>query len=334
MTDFISIIIPNYNGSATIGKCLEAALASSYRDFEVIVVDDCSEDDSIEVIKGFPCKLLQLNQHSGAAKARNMGAACSHGDILFFTDADCLLQEETLSIAGQTLSSEGYNALVGGTYTRVPYDNGFFSLFQSIFINYSETKDPSNPDYVAAHAMVITAETFRQSCGFAENFLPILEDVEFSHRLRKTGRRLVMNPDIQVRHIFNFSLFGSLRNAFTKSLYWTVYSIGNKDLFVDSGTASTELKINVAAYFFGALLLLIFLLTGKVLFLLLIPLVIILNLFVNRVLLLAFYRTRGLLFSIAAAIYYLLLYPVPVSAGALAGATKYLGSIRGLGANA
>ena len=217
MADFVSIIIPNYNGATTIARCLEAALASRYPRFEVIVVDDCSSDNSIEIIKQFPCRLVQLETHVGTSRARNVGAANSKGDILFFTDADCMLKEDTLEHAGKALAAAGSDVVMGGTYTLIPFDNTFFSLFQSVFINYSETKRRTNPDYVAAHAMMVNAEVFRDRSGFREDFLPILEDVEFSHRLRRTGCELAVNPAIQVQHIFNFSLFGSLVNAFNKS---------------------------------------------------------------------------------------------------------------------
>lgn len=323
MASFVSIIIPNYNGGATIGKCLEAVFACKYKDFEVIVVDDCSHDNSLDVIKKFPCKLVRLDRHSGASKARNMGVAHSSGNILFFTDADCLLKKDALAIADRTLSLEDPNTLIGGTYTCMPYDNGFFSLFQSIFVNYSETRQAANPDYIATHAMIIGTQNFRKNKGFAENFLPILEDVEFSHRLRRAGYRLVINPDIQVQHIFNFSLTRSLCNAFIKSMYWTMYSLANRDLFADSGTASAGLKTNVMAYFISALLLLLFSITGNGVFILLASIVFVFNLFVNRGLFLAFYRTKGLLFTVAATIYYLLLYPLAVGAGVLAGVVKY-----------
>jgi len=323
MDKFVSIIIPNYQGGATLETCLEAAFASSYRNFEVIVVDDCSADNSVEVIKSFPCKLVQMDRHSGAARARNIGATHSHGDILFFTDADCLLQEDTLSIVSQTISSAGPNIVFGGTYTRIPHDKSFFSLFQSVFINYSETREMEHPDYIATHAMIIDARSFQKSGGFSEKFLPILEDVDFSHRLRQAGYQLVMNPAIQVQHIFNFSLCRSLRNAIRKSMYWTMYSIKNGDVFVDSGTASVGLKINVTAWFSAALLLLTFVLTGNSAFILLIPLMLAIDLFVNRGLLMAFYRTKGFLFALTATCYYLLLYPVAVGAGALAGLARY-----------
>ena len=238
MDPFISVIIPNRNGADTIGKCLEGVYSSEYKNFEAIVVDDCSEDDSVEIIEKFPCRLVRLESHGGASKARNTGARQAKGEALFFIDADCVLNLDTLATAVEAFRRHK-DKVVGGTYTPLPYDRGFYSTFQSIFINYSETKY-KEPDYVATHAMLISRELFTESGGFNEDFLPILEDVEFSHRLRKAGTKLIMLPELTVRHIFNFTLGRSLRNALRKSMYWTMYSIRNRDLLADSGTASVE----------------------------------------------------------------------------------------------
>ncbi len=323
MEKFISVIIPNYQGGATIARCLEAVFASRYQNFEVIVVDDCSRDDSVEVIKKFPCKLIRLASHAGAARARNIGATHSSGDMIFFTDADCLLQENTLALVNQAMSSADPNTVIGGSYTSFPFDNNFFSLFQSVFVNYSETREVDHPDYIATHAMVINAESFHKSGGFSEKFLPIIEDVDFSHRLREQGYRLVINPAIQVQHIFNFSLYRSLSNAIRKSMYWTMYSINYGDVFVDSGTASIGLKTNVTAWFAIGLFLLAYYLTGNSVLILLVLLLLAINLFVNRGLLTAFYRTRGFKFALVATAYYLLIYPVAVGLGALAGLARH-----------
>jgi glycosyltransferase involved in cell wall biosynthesis len=333
MEKFISVIIPNYQGGTTIAKCLEAIFASSYQKFEVIVVDDCSSDNSIEVIKSFPCKLIRLQSHAGAAQARNIGATHSSGDVLFFTDADCLLQKNTLTIVNQAISSAGLNTVIGGSYTRIPFDNSFFSLFQSIFVNYSETRKTEHPDYIATHAMAMDAESFRKSSGFSEKFLPIIEDVDFSHRLREQGYRLVMSPTMRVQHIFNFSLTRSLSNAIRKSMYWTMYSINYGDVLVDSGTASAGLKTNVVAWFSIVLFLFSFLVTGNSVFILLVVLILATNLFVNKGLLAAFYRTRGFPFALVATAYYLLLYPVAVGAGALAGLARHFVGARVLREN-
>ena len=325
MEKSISVIIPNYNKASTIGKCLEAAFSSRYGKYEVIVVDDCSTDNSVEIIKSFPCTLLQLETHGGASKARNTGALNSKGEILFFIDSDCLLQEDTLSIVTSACTAtEGKKAILSGTYTPIPYDYDFFSAFQSVFINYFETKK-NEPDYIPGHSVIIKSEYFKNSGGFPEDFLAMIEDVEFSHRMRRAGYKLLLSPQVLVQHIFNFNLVKSLKNAFRKSFYWTIYSIKNKDLFKDSGTASVELKINAAsnlAFFFSLSLYASF---KNPLYLLLIPVVLTLNIFINRGLLSAFFRAKGFLFGLGATVYYTMVYPVPVLIGALTGMIKYPG---------
>lgn len=320
---YISVVIPNYNDSDTIGKCLEAAFASGYGNFEVIVVDDKSEDNSVEIIKRFPCRLIPLAKHSGASVARNTGALQSNGDIIFFTDSDCLLNEDTLSIINRSFSEAKQRTVIGGTYARKPYDKGFFNLFQALFVYYSETKNANNPDYIAAHAMVIDRETFRTSKGFPEEFLPIIEDVEFTHRLKREGCILLMNPEIQVRHIFNFSFYRSMKNAGRKSKYWVMYSLKNKNLFTDSGSSSTELKVNVASAFLSLLLVSLWILSQKNIFLYPLTFLFVFNLFASRRLIMTFYETGGVLFTSWASIYYTVFYSLSVGTGTIAGMAKY-----------
>jgi len=323
MDEQITVVIPNRNGSATIARCLEAIFSSSYRTFDVVVVDDGSEDDSIMKIDQFPCRLIRLEEHSGASHARNVGAQSSSGEILFFTDADCLVNEDTLALVNRALQEVGPNVLIGGTYSPVPADPGFFSRFQSAYINYAETKHAENPDYLATHALALRVDTFKRIGGFREAFMPILEDVEFSHRARRAGHRLIMKPDILVRHLFNYTLSGSLRNAVKKSYFWTAYSLANRDLFRDSGTASTELKVNVGVFFASLFLVLVWLLTGHPSVLFAAPLLIIGNALVSRGLIRAFQRTKGTIFALSAYGYYALVYPLAVGAGAFGGAMKY-----------
>lgn len=324
MKHFISIVIPIYNGRRTIGKCLGSIFAFNDDDREVIVVDDCSEDGSLDIIRKYPCRLVQLGKHSGASAARNAGAVNSKGDILFFIDADCLLQQDTLPIIRKHLISWPADMLIGGTYTPVPYDPGFFSLFQSVFINYFETKNLSDPDYLTTHALVIHAETFRKLGGFKEKFLPILEDVEFCHRIRRAGFRLTMDADLRVQHIFNFSLLRSLRNAARKTHYWIVYSLENRDLFADSGTASVELKINGIAWLGTMLLGLLALATGQEGFLMPLPLLWAVDIFVNRHLFNAFSKAGGALFGFRGGMYYMIVYPAAIWVGVFRGVVQYV----------
>ncbi len=330
MTTRLSVIVPNYNGGHTIGRCLEALFASSFDKFEVVVVDDCSSDGSPEIISRFPCRLVRLHERSGAAKARNVGAQNSSGEVLFFIDADCIVQKDTLSRVDRSATGDG--AVVGGTYTRLPADDCFFSTFQSVFIHYSETKR-ERPDYVASHAMAIRRDLFIKSGGFPETFMPIIEDVEFSHRLRRSGSALRMDPSILVSHFFDFTLAKSIRNAFRKSMYWTAYSLKNRDLLSDSGTASKELKTNVAAYFSLLFICAISLFFQRPAIIWGILPVLGLNACINRNFLSELHKTKGPAFAFLSGLYYLLVYPLPVGAGSVAGMIKYslhLGRLEGM----
>lgn len=316
---YISVVIPSYNSSTTIGKCLEAAFASDYKNFEVIVVDDYSSDASVEIIRKFPCRLVTFSEHKGTSSARNAGALTSKGEYIFFTDSDCLLNKDTLAIIDEIISKAETDVIIGGTYTKRPYDKGFFNLFQSLFVYYSETKRATQPDYLAAHAMVINSGIFRKNRGFAENFMPIIEDVEFTHRLRRAGYQLVIHPTIQVRHIFNFSMYRSLKNAVKKSLYWTIYSIGNRDLFADSGSASTELKVNVGTAFLSLLIVFFSVLAQQPSLLYPLAVLFVVNIFVSRGLIQTFYETGGMFFCVVATVYYTLCYSLAVGVGTAAG---------------
>ena len=318
----VSVVIPNYNGAATIERCLEAAFASNYANFEVIVVDDASDDDSLERIWRHPCRVLRMPRHAGAGAARNAGARASRGELLFFTDADCLLEPEALAQAVAALG-DAADLAVGGTYTLAPSLPRFYDRYQSVFIHHFETKHAPAADYLATHALALPTTTFRRHAGFAENALPILEDVEFSHRLRHGGCRLIMDPALQARHVFDYSLARSLRNAFRKARHWTCYSLGARDLLADSGTASHELKLGVGAWCLSAALLATGIALSAPALTLGAAAVQAANAYTSRGLLDAFRRAHGLRFAAAATLYYLLVYPVAVGAGALSGAWLY-----------
>jgi glycosyltransferase involved in cell wall biosynthesis len=326
----ISVVIPNRNGAAVIGKCLGAAFASDHRRFEVIVVDDGSQDASVEIIRAFPCKLVRLERHGGVSKARNAGARASSGELLVFVDNDCLLEPDALRVADAAYGRRG-DRVLGGTYTPAPHDGDFFSRFQSVFIHHFETKKAA-PDYVAAHAMVVDADLFRRSGGFVEDsFIGVaasVEDVELSHRLRRAGCELAMDAAIRVQHVFRFTLSRSLGNAIKKARYWTMYSLGNGDLLADSGTASVELKTNVLVALAQAVLLACAAAAGAAWPLAGIAPLLALNLVVSRRLVAAWSRAQGLPFAALATLYYTTVYAAAVGAGGLAGALQYLWVVR------
>ena len=84
----LSIIIPTYNEEECIRKCIESLLDQSYKNYEIIVVDDGSTDKTREIIRKFKNIMLIKGLHKGPGFSRNLGVKNSKGDILIFVDAD------------------------------------------------------------------------------------------------------------------------------------------------------------------------------------------------------------------------------------------------------
>ena len=103
----ISIIIPTYNNIRHLKECLNSVLAQTYKDLEIIIVDDGSDEASSEEIKNIAGDFFVIRiSHSGAAAARNYGFWESCGDFIFFCDADVRLREDCLELMLQALMEQ------------------------------------------------------------------------------------------------------------------------------------------------------------------------------------------------------------------------------------
>lgn len=111
-----SIIMPAYNGAAYIGKSIESVLAQSYPDFELIIVNDCSPDNTEQVVKEYTdprIHYIAFEENQGADEARKAGLHASSGDIIAFLDQDDLFHPQKLALHAQLYEQ---NADVGVTY--------------------------------------------------------------------------------------------------------------------------------------------------------------------------------------------------------------------------
>lgn len=100
----ITVIIPSFNYSQFLGQCIESVISQSYEDWELIVVDDCSTDNSAKVVQSYvnklpnKIKLVRLDVNSGYSKAKNVGIKASAGDFITCIDADDLLTPHSLEL--------------------------------------------------------------------------------------------------------------------------------------------------------------------------------------------------------------------------------------------
>lgn len=127
----VSIISPVFNSSRFIGESIESVQAQTHADWELICVDDCSSDDSVEIIQAYAAKdyrirLIRLGQNSGAAIARNAGIDAAKGRYIAFLDSDDLWLPHKLE---KQLEFMRHNQAVFSftAYDRVDLHNGLLS---------------------------------------------------------------------------------------------------------------------------------------------------------------------------------------------------------------
>lgn len=139
----ISIIIPVYNAQNYIQKCIKSVLDNIYTNFEIIVVDDGSNDDSLKLIKLFNDKRIKIFKQSnkGPGAARNLGLQKAMGDYVFFLDSDDTIDSDTLDKLINC--ADGYDVVIGNyriVYAShvdefvTPKDCRFNSFFESVTI--------------------------------------------------------------------------------------------------------------------------------------------------------------------------------------------------------
>ena len=121
----VSVIIPVYNGARYLGAALESVFAQTYREFEVIVVDDGSTDESGVIAQGFSDVRYLQQTNQGVAAARNHGLEAARGEFFAFLDQDDLWTPDKLKLqveyllshpdVGYTLTQQKYFLDPGGT---------------------------------------------------------------------------------------------------------------------------------------------------------------------------------------------------------------------------
>jgi len=110
----VSVIIPTYNRAHLVGKAIESVLAQTYRDFEIIVVDDGSADATGEVVNSFQDSRISYiyQKNSGVASARNRGITASRGEYIALLDSDDVWLSEYLSLTVEQMEANPEVALV------------------------------------------------------------------------------------------------------------------------------------------------------------------------------------------------------------------------------
>jgi glycosyltransferase involved in cell wall biosynthesis len=128
------VVIPTYNRSALLQKALQSVFAQTYRDYEVIVVDDGSTDDTEAVVGGYGDRIRYLYQeNAGDARARNRGIRAARGELIAFLDSDDVWEPELLETEVGILDRFPEVVLVSARSTTAGKESKEFPNTQEVF---------------------------------------------------------------------------------------------------------------------------------------------------------------------------------------------------------
>jgi glycosyltransferase involved in cell wall biosynthesis len=195
----ITVIVCSYNGSATIRECIEGILKMEYPDFDVIVVNDGSTDNLIDIVSQYPVKLISTSNY-GLSSARNTGMYNAKGEIIAYIDDDAYPDPHWLSyLAYAYLNSD--HACIGGP-NIAPYDDPFISTCVA--------NAPGGPvhvlqtDEIAEHVpgcnMSFRKDALMKIGGFDSIFRAAGDDVDVCWRMQQSGSTIGFHPSAVVWH--------------------------------------------------------------------------------------------------------------------------------------
>jgi glycosyltransferase involved in cell wall biosynthesis len=201
-----SVIVCSYNGGKTLERCLTSLKDINYPNYEVVLVDDGSKDDTQEIAARHPWIKNVRQENKGLSFARNVGAYESTGDVIVYTDSDCMADPDWLYYLIGTLLSGDF-AGVGGPNISPPAEN---------WVQACVAAAPGGPshvlltDVVAEHIpgcnMAFHRWAFNQVGGFDPEYRKAGDDVDFCWRLQQSGGVIAFSPAAIVWHYRRFTL--------------------------------------------------------------------------------------------------------------------------------
>ena len=226
----VSIVIPHWNNVDVLSECLESISNTDFENFETIVVDNASTDNSVAWVRSnYPnVKLIENDKNYGYAGGCNIGAEAASGDFLIFLNNDTVQEKDWISNLIKTINSDDKIAAVQpkilNYYNRNVFDyaggsGGHMDIYCFPFargriFSFQENDEGqyNNKEkcfWSSGTCFMVRRELFQKAGGFDESFFAHMEEIDLCWRLYAMGFEVWVEPDSVVYH----------KNALTLPMY-------------------------------------------------------------------------------------------------------------------
>jgi glycosyltransferase involved in cell wall biosynthesis len=252
----VSVVIPVYNAEKLILETLKALDCQTFKDFEAIIVNDGSTDNSLRIINNYKPRFFMRvasQKNFGPARARNKGAKMANGEIIIFIDSDCVPYPDFIERMIAPFKNKSVVGVQGDYETKNKESVIARYVGYEIGYRHENMGQMKKIDHIATYAAAYRKKDFGR--GFSEEFKKAdMEDTEFSYRLAKAGKILVFEPSAVVKHPHPSTLSKFLGQQYRRG-YWRSFGhrIHPEKLVKDSYMGrSIALQGSISAIFFIA----------------------------------------------------------------------------------
>lgn len=212
-----TVIIPCHNEMNTIRACLTSILANDYAAFDVLVVNDGSTDETTKILEAIcdpRLRILSLAHRGGSTSAKNKGLEQTNSEVIFFTDADCVVTENWISSGISSFADPAVLAVEGPILYDRQADSLRYKMPVNPFYHSLPTRQLNTPDRdFACGNMAYRRAALSEVGGFRSNlFMSGREDTDLAVRVKSLGK-IAFSHTMVVTHFSEFWDWASLSTS-------------------------------------------------------------------------------------------------------------------------
>ncbi|WP_176159484.1 glycosyltransferase [Prosthecobacter debontii] len=202
----ISVVVCTWNGGATLADCLSSLQKLRYPNFEVLLIDDGSTQDIAAIAHRFPSVLYVRQDHAGLSVARNRGASLATGEIVAYTDDDCIADEDWLTHLATGFDDPQWVAAGGPNIPPRPRNRTEAVVAAAPGAPAHVLLNDIEAEHLPGCNLAIRKRALEAIGGFQAQYVAAGDDVDVCWRLQQAGGKLRFVPGAMVWHHRRYSI--------------------------------------------------------------------------------------------------------------------------------
>lgn len=220
----VSVVMPARGAEHDLRLALGALRRCVPAPAEIILVDDASPAPLEAVAREFSCRYLRRDVRGGPGAARNDGVAVAQSDVVLFVDSDVVVRPETVGLIAARMCADGAPSALFGSYDDRPGSPRFLAQYKNLVHHFIHQGARRAANTFWAGCGAVRKSDYLSVGGFDTVLfdVPSVEDIDFGYRLTDQGRRIELDPEIQVCHLKDWRFFDLLRvDVLKRAVPWT-----------------------------------------------------------------------------------------------------------------